>query len=77
MRPFSRVPRPVLWLEMVGILLLLAAFLVLHRLFPLPSSFNEPSLARGLVLTSVILMLPAAMTIVWRTLRSWLPGSRS
>ncbi|OON40897.1 hypothetical protein BTJ39_07460 [Izhakiella australiensis] len=77
MRPFSRLPRPVLWLEVVGILLLIAAFLVLQRFFPLPPNFNASSLARGLVFASVALMLPAAATIVWRTLRSWLPGRKN
>ncbi|PIJ51279.1 hypothetical protein BL250_08645 [Erwinia sp. OLTSP20] len=73
MRAFGRMPWPVLALEVVGIVLVIAAVLLLRRLLPLPFDLNLSLLARGLVLTDIALMLPAVAILAWRTLRSWLP----
>lgn len=65
MRAFSQLPRPVLLLEVLGIVLLVASPLALREMLPLPLSGRLA--AAALLFAGIALMLPAATIITWRT----------
>ncbi|WP_455817893.1 YbjC family protein [Pseudomonas cerasi] len=67
MRAFSQLPRAVLVLEVFGILLLILSYLQLHEMLPLPSPFTTKFAATLTLFAGIVLMLPAATVMMWRT----------
>lgn len=74
MRAFSDLPRSVLLSEALGVLLLIFAVLTLQQLLSLPFDLSPHRTARWLAVAGILLMLPAAGVMIWRTVRAWLPG---
>ncbi|QHM76082.1 hypothetical protein C7M52_02045 [Mixta theicola] len=68
-----QLPERVLMLEAAGILLLLLAFLIVQRLLPLPAGWSGRGIATALFFTGIALMLPAAVTLIWRTAQAIAP----
>lgn len=66
MRAFTRLPLSVKVLEVLGVIMLVSSYLVLHQMLPLPASFSGPLTATILVFTGFALMLPAAALMIWR-----------
>ncbi|PNS13577.1 hypothetical protein COO59_01830 [Mixta theicola] len=73
MKSFVRLPKPLLILETIGILLLLTAFLVVQQLIPLPAGWSGRQAATALIFTGIVLMLPAAVALMWRTAQAIAP----
>lgn len=73
MRALSQLPRPVLLLELLGILLLILSYLQLHEMLPLPSPFSGRFAATLMAIAGIVLMLPAATVMMWRTARVMAP----
>jgi len=73
MRAFSQLPRPILLLEVLGILLLVLSYLTLHEMLPLPAPFSGRLAATVMIFAGIVLMLPAAGVMMWRTARLMAP----
>ena len=73
MRAFSQLPRPVLILEVLGILLLVLSYLTLHEMLPLPAPLSGRLAATVTIFAGIALMLPAALVMMWRTARLMAP----
>ncbi|MEM6159863.1 YbjC family protein [Erwinia sp. P6884] len=73
MRAFTRLPVPVLIMEALGVIMLVASYLVLHQMLPLPAAFAGPLTATILVFAGIALMLPAAALMMWRTAKALAP----
>ncbi|HBQ79161.1 MAG TPA: hypothetical protein DD850_07705 [Erwinia persicina] len=73
MRAFSQLPRPVLVLEVLGMVLLILSYLTLHEMLPLPSLFTGKLAATVMIFAGIALMLPAATVMMWRTARVMAP----
>ncbi|NDJ58327.1 DUF1418 family protein [Enterobacteriaceae bacterium 4M9] len=65
MRAFNAVPKPVLVLELLGMVLLALAYLSINHIISLPSPFDSATAAIVMVFCGIALMLPAAMMILW------------
>ncbi len=74
MRAFSKMPAPILILEVLGGITLLLSYPVLHQRLPLPTSFSGPFAATIMIFTGIALMLPAAIVMMWRTAKMMAPG---
>jgi len=70
---FSGMPKAVLVAEALGGIILLLSYFVLHQMLPLPASFSGPGAAAILFITGIILMLPAAAVMMWRTAKAMAP----
>ncbi|MEG3112746.1 MULTISPECIES: DUF1418 family protein [unclassified Pantoea] len=73
MRNVARLPKPILVMEAIGGLLIIAALLVINQWLPASTSVDSKTLATGLLLFGVILMLPAAWLLMWRTAKAMAP----
>lgn len=73
MRAFTQLPRPVLILEALGGIVLLIALLTLHEILPLPSPFTGKLAATVMIFGGIVLMLPAAVVMMWRTAKAMAP----
>ncbi|WP_288475901.1 DUF1418 family protein [uncultured Pantoea sp.] len=73
MQSVARLPRVVLLLEAVGGLLILGALLLINHWLPLPGQMEARTLATVLFIAGVILMLPAAWLLMWRTAKAIAP----
>jgi hypothetical protein len=60
-------------MEAIGGLLIIAALLVINQWLPASTSVDSKTLATGLLLFGVILMLPAAWLLMWRTAKAMAP----
>ncbi|MDV7021755.1 DUF1418 family protein [Atlantibacter subterranea] len=65
MRSLGALPKPVLILEAVGMVVLGTAWLSLKGYVDLPAPFNNASWGIVMVFLGVLLMLPAAVALVW------------
>ncbi|WP_312978581.1 YbjC family protein [Atlantibacter sp.] len=65
MRSLGALPKPVLVLEAVGMVLLGLAWLSLKDYVDLPAPFNSNTWGIVMVFLGVLLMLPAAVALVW------------
>lgn len=72
MRAFSQLPRPILLLEILGIVLLVASPLALRDML-LFASLNGKAAARTLLFVGIALILPAAIVMIWRTAKIMAP----
>lgn len=70
---FSGMPKPVLVAEALRGIILLLSYFVLHQMLPLPPSFSGPGAAAILLIVGIILMLPAAAVMMWRTAKAMAP----
>lgn len=73
MRTLAALPKPVLILEAVGGIMLILSILVLNGWWPLATGFNSKTLATALLIIGVLLMLPAAWLMMWRTAKAMAP----
>lgn len=73
MQNVARLPRTVLVMEALGGLMILAALLLVNRWLPVPATLDARTLATGLFITGIVLMLPAAWLLMWRTAKAIAP----
>ncbi|MFH8133951.1 DUF1418 family protein [Pantoea osteomyelitidis] len=73
MRTLATLPKPVLILEAIGGIMLLLSILLLNGWLPLTASFDSKTLATALLIIGVLLMLPAAWLMMWRTAKAMAP----
>ena len=73
MRAFSKMPVPILVLEALGGIMLLFSYLALHQMLPLPASFSGRFAATVMIFAGIVLMLPAAIVMMWRTAKVMAP----
>lgn len=73
MRTLATLPKPVLILEAIGGIMLLLSILLLNGWLPLAASFDSKTLATTLLIIGVLLMLPAAWLMMWRTAKAMAP----
>lgn len=73
MRNLARLPKALLVMEALGGLLVLGALLLANRWLSLPAGVDSKTLATALLLIGILLMLPAAWLMMWRTARSMAP----
>ncbi|KAB8313167.1 DUF1418 family protein [Erwinia endophytica] len=74
MRAFSKMPWPVLALEAFGGITLVLSYFVLHQMLPFTLPFSAPLTAQVMIFTGIILMLPAAIMMMWRTAKALAPN---
>ncbi|CCG86772.1 YbjC family protein [Erwinia piriflorinigrans] len=72
MRAFSQLPRPILLLEILGIVLLVASPLALREML-LFAPLNGKAAATTLLFVGIALILPAAIVMIWRTAKIMAP----
>ncbi|GEM_PF-14294 len=65
MRSLGALPKPVLILEAIGMVVLGTAWLSLKGYVDLPAPFNSATWGIVMVFLGVLLMLPAAVALVW------------
>lgn len=73
MQSVARLPRVVLLLEAAGGLLILGALLLINHWLPLPGQMDAGTLATVLFMAGLLLMLPAAWLLMWRTAKAIAP----
>lgn len=73
MQNVARLPRTVLVLEALGGLMILAALLLVNRWLSAPGTLDVRTLATGLFIAGIVLMLPAAWLLMWRTAKAIAP----
>ncbi|EAA7137303.1 DUF1418 family protein [Salmonella enterica subsp. enterica serovar Beaudesert] len=66
MRTIGVLPKSVLILEYLGMILLALALLSLNHYLTLPAPFNTPLAGVLMVFLGVVLILPAAVAMMWR-----------
>lgn len=74
MRAFTKMPVPILVLEALGGIMLVLSYLTLHQMLPLPASFSVQFAATVMIFAGIALMLPAAIVMMWRTVKVMAPG---
>ncbi len=67
MRNLARLPVPVLVLEAIGACAITGALLLINNWLPAPAAIEPKLLATLLFLLGIVLMLPAAWLMMWRT----------
>lgn len=65
MRSMSSLPKPVLLLEVVGIIFLLLSYLSLNGYASLPAPIASAGAAIIMVFMGIALMIPAAALMIW------------
>ncbi|BET40210.1 DUF1418 family protein [Atlantibacter hermannii] len=65
MRSLGSLPKPVLILEALGMVLLGTAWLSLKDYIDLPAPFDGTAWGIAMVFFGILLMLPAAVALVW------------
>jgi len=76
MQYFTRLPRWLLLCEWLGVALVVLALIVTHHNGSAPEIDSHTGLARALLITGLVLILPAAVVIFWRGIRALLPERR-
>lgn len=66
MRTMGVLPKSVLMLEIMGMVLLSLALLSLNDYLTLPAPLNSPLAWVVMIFLGVLLMLPAAVILMWR-----------
>jgi len=69
----ARLPKALLIMEALGGLLTLCALLLANRWLPLPANADGKTLATALLIIGILLMLPAAWLMIWRTAQAMAP----
>ncbi|MDZ7278933.1 DUF1418 family protein [Pantoea eucrina] len=73
MRNLATLPKPVLLLEILGVVAVIAALLLVNGWMDAPAAFAAKPLATMLFLLGVAFMLPAAWLMMWRTAKAMAP----
>ena len=73
MRSPAVLPKSVLVIEIIGIVLLTLAWLSLNQYLQLPAPFSSPTAALLMIFAGILLMLPAAIALMWRMARTVAP----
>lgn len=73
MQNVTRLPKALLLLEGLGGVLALCALLLANRWLPTPAGLDSKTLATALLLIGILLMLPAAWLLMWRTAQAMAP----
>jgi hypothetical protein len=73
MRNLATLPKPVLLLEVLGVLSVICALLLVNDWVSAPDFMAKKSLATLLFFTGIALMLPAAWLMMWRTAKAMAP----
>ncbi|HFZ8995183.1 TPA: DUF1418 family protein [Citrobacter freundii] len=73
MRSFGVLPKSVLVLEILGMFLLALALLALNHYLTLPAPLNNPLALLVMLFFGILLMLPAALSLMWRVARLLAP----
>lgn len=73
MRNLATMPKPVLLLEVLGVLAIIAALLLGNDWIAGPDFMAKKTLATLLFFLGVALMLPAAWLMMWRTAKAMAP----
>ncbi|EKT61863.1 YbjC family protein [Providencia burhodogranariea] len=68
MRSLSDLPKPVLILEVVGIILLIVVLLSMNGYLELPEPLMQQSALVTMVLVGIGCLIPATINIVWRAI---------
>lgn len=66
MRTIGALPKSVLILEFFGMVILALALLSLNHTLTLPAPFNTSLVEIVMIFIGVLLMLPAAVVLMWR-----------
>ncbi|MEQ4923854.1 YbjC family protein [Proteus hauseri] len=66
MRTLSDMPKPIIIIEVIGIVLLVMAYLYINQYITSPQWFGTYTGQLTLVALGVICMIPPAIHIVWR-----------
>ncbi|CNH29498.1 Protein of uncharacterised function (DUF1418) [Yersinia thracica] len=73
MRSLGDMPRIVIVAEVLGMLLLVIAYLCINDYLSLPGSIGTPAAAIMMIFIGIALMIPAAACIVWRVAHGFGP----
>lgn len=66
MRSPAALPKSILVVEIIGMVLLTLAWLSLNQYVSLPAPFSSPTAALLMIFAGILLMLPAAVALMWR-----------
>ncbi|HFK3783135.1 TPA: YbjC family protein [Klebsiella oxytoca] len=66
MRSPAALPKSVLVVEFIGMVLLTLAWLSLNQYVSLPAPLSSPTAALLMIFAGILLMLPAAVALIWR-----------
>lgn len=67
---FTRIPVPLLLCELAGGVLVILALLLVNHVISLPGAEDPHRVAKVVLIIGLIMMLPAAVMIFWRAIRS-------
>ncbi|WP_313686302.1 DUF1418 family protein [Pantoea sp.] len=73
MNNLARLPKPVLLLEAVGVIAVIGALLLINGWIDAPAAISAKRLATVLFFTGIVMMLPAAWLMMWRTAKAMAP----
>lgn len=73
MRNLATLPKPVLLLEVLGVLAVIGALLLTNDWVSAPEFMAKKPLATLLFFLGIALMLPAAWMMMWRTAKAMAP----
>lgn len=73
MRSFTQLPRSVLCLEVLGIVMLVLSYFMLHDMLPFAPPFSGKTAATIMIFIAILMMLPAAIVMMWRTGKALAP----
>lgn len=74
MQDITRLPRGLVIAEIIGGLLVLLALVLVNSSLPIPGNDERHILAKISLAAGILLILPAVIMIVWRTIRAMFPG---
>ncbi|CAO97226.1 YbjC family protein [Erwinia tasmaniensis] len=72
MRAFSQLPRPLLLMEILGIVLLVVSPFALRDMLPF-SPLNGKPTATALLFAAIVLILPVPVVMIWRSAKLLAP----
>ncbi|ERK18461.1 hypothetical protein L579_1785 [Pantoea sp. AS-PWVM4] len=73
MSNLARLPKPVLLLEAIGVIAVIGALALINDWIAAPAAISEKTLATVLFIVGIVLMLPAAWLMMWRTAKAMAP----
>lgn len=73
MSNLARLPKPVLLLEAIGVIAVLGALALINGWVAAPGTVGQKTLATVLFVVGIVLMLPAAWLMMWRTAKAMAP----
>jgi hypothetical protein len=73
MSNIARLPKFMLIMEALGGLFIIAALAWINHWLPAPDAIDSKTLASALLLLGVVLMLPAAWLLIWRSAKALAP----